>query len=188
MTRGAAPLIVAMASGMVIGERLSPAAWGGVLLISCGIFGLALAVHRGGGKRGVWLPLANAFVIASYTIVDGLGVRRSGSPWGYTLWLDVLPAIPLVSWAMARRREAFLRHASTRLGIGLIGGAGSLLSYGLALWAMTLAPVALVAALRESSMLFATAISAFILREPVGRGRVAMVCFVVAGVAVLRLA
>ncbi len=187
LMRGTAPLLVSMASAWVIGERISPTAWVGIAVICCGIIGLS-ASSRQDNPRGRWLALGNAVVIAAYTLIDGLGVRRSAAPLSYTLWILVLSALPLVGWVLLTKRAAFGRYLARHLHQGAIGGFGTMASYGLALWAMTLAPVALVAALRETSILFATAISAFVLKEQLSHARIAMVCVIVAGTATLRLA
>ncbi len=123
-----------------------------------------------GGAIG--LALANSIVIAGYTMIDGIGVRKSGSPVAYALWITVLTAIPLLVWAIARHRKtlhqlrAFAERASHSP-----AAPRTTASYGLALIAMTHAPIAMVAALRETSILFATAISTVVLHEHVGWAR-----------------
>jgi drug/metabolite transporter (DMT)-like permease len=188
LMRGTAPLLVAAGGTFLIGETLSPGAWLGIGLISFGIMGLARSSRVTGDTKGIAFALGNATVIASYTLIDGNGVRESGSILAYTMWTFVLPAIPLAAWALLMKRVAFGRLIAARAHIGLAGGVGTVVAYGLALWAMTLAPVALVAALRETSVLFATAISVFILKEKVSCGRIAFVCIVAAGAVALRLA
>jgi drug/metabolite transporter (DMT)-like permease len=183
--RGTAPLLVAVISALFLNETITLAGWTGVVLVSLGILSLAV---RGGGTAGVGFALANAVVIAGYTLVDGAGVRASGSPAGYTLWLLVLSGIPLIAWVLATRRAAFVTHLRTRLHLGVIGALGTLVSYGLALWAMTVAPVPIVAALRETSILWATAIAGLILRERIGPARIAAVGLIALGAIVLRLA
>ncbi len=100
----------------------------------------------------------------------------------------MLTALPLMTWVLATGAAAFGRYLAGNLHLGLIGGLGTLSSYGLALWAMTIAPVAIVAALRETSILFATAIAALVLKERVSPARITAVCVIAAGAAVLRLA
>ncbi len=112
------------------------------------------------------LSLANACVIASYTYVDGIGARISGNAVSYTLWMSLLPPVLLFSWAVSQRGTvAVVRHVRRNWWRGLIGGAYSIASYGLALWAMTKAPVATVAALRETAILFALVISITVFKE-----------------------
>jgi drug/metabolite transporter (DMT)-like permease len=134
------------------------------------------------------LAFLNAGVIAGYTLIDGIGVRRSGAPAAYTLWIFLLGGLPLAAWAIAARRDSIVPYARRNWHFGLIGGAGTLASYGLALWAMTLAPIAVVAALRETSILFGTIISGLVLKEQVGFTRAAAACIIALGAAVLRLA
>jgi drug/metabolite transporter (DMT)-like permease len=187
LMRGTAPLIVALVSRFWLGEHLSPAATAGIALICAGVLSLALG-SRGSGAQGVRAALLNAFVIAGYTLIDGAGVRASGAPAAYTLWLNLLSGAPLLAWALAARWRAFLPYARANLGLGVVGGLGTLTSYGLALWAMTHAPVAVIAALRETSILFATAIAVFVLRENLTAGRIAASLLIAAGAVVLRLA
>jgi drug/metabolite transporter (DMT)-like permease len=132
--------------------------------------------------------LTNAALIAAYTLIDGVGARLSGTPAAYTLWLSLLTGAALVAWAITARGGALISYARRNWLIGLIGGLGTIVSYTIALWAMTMAPIALVAALRETSILFATAIAALVLREPVSRVRVASACIIAAGAMLLRLA
>lgn len=184
--RGTAPLIVTAFSVAVLGEALAPQAWAGIALICAGILGLAAAAPRRGG-RGIPLALATAVVIASYTLVDGTGARLSGAPAAYTLWLNLLTGIPFLIWLALRRPAGFAGYLRRNWAFGLIGGAGTLLSYGLVLWAMTRAPIAAIAALRETSILFAVAISALVLKERVGPARILAALFILAGAIAIRL-
>lgn len=185
--RGTAPLLVAVVSATILHEQLSPFAWVGIAVISGGIISTAVGTARGQG-RGVAFALLNAVVIASYTLVDGEGVRRSASPIAYALWIFFLTGLPLAAWAVIARRQVLRQYVVANWRQGTIGGIGASLSYGLALWAMTLAPVAVVAALRETSIVFGAAISYFILKERVTTARVIGVCVIAAGAIVLRVA
>jgi len=188
--RGTPPLLVALASGPLIGEVLPLPRWIGIAFISFGVLALAFEARRraviGNGRTTV-LALVNALFIAAYTLVDGIGVRKSGAPAAYTMWVFLLNAIPLVLWTLVLHRERIRLHLRGRLHLALIGGVGTLGSYGLALWAMTKAPVAVVAALRETSILFAILISALFLKERVGPKRVAAAVLIVIGVVIIRL-
>ena len=188
LMRGFAPALVATFGVVWLGEVLSPAAWVGIGLICSGVFGTALAVRGHASRRGVALALANAAVIAAYTLIDGAGVRASGAPVSYTLWLFLLNAIPLLAWALLFRRRAFLAYLHGNLPIAVVGGLGNLGSYGLALWAMTAAPIATVAALRETSILFGVAIAALLLDERIGRARLVACAIILLGAASLRAA
>lgn len=167
LMRGAAPLIVAISTGIFLGETLTPLMYAGIATISGGVLALAFEA-RGGGSTGraVGVALLNALVISLYTYVDGIGARAAGHPIAYTLWICILPPIPLFAFAFATRgTNTVLRHVRSTWKRGLFGGAGSVASYGLALYAMTKAPIAAVAALRETSILFALLISVLILKE-----------------------
>jgi drug/metabolite transporter (DMT)-like permease len=187
LMRGTPPLIVATVSALALNTGLHPAGWAGVALISAGILSLAFTGSRRHDRRGTHFALANALVIAAYTLVDGVGVRTSGQPATYAMWIFILTGVPLAAWAVLRRPE-ILSYARRNWHFGLIGGLGTLSSYGIVLWAMTVAPIPLVAALRETSILFGTAIAFLILKEAVTAPRIVAVLFIAAGAAVMRLA
>ena len=194
--RGCAPLLVALGSLGFIGEAISAIAWAGIVLLCVGVvtLGLSRSVLRDGaeGQRGKALAfaLANAAIIALYTVVDGIGVRIAGDALAYvaTLFLfDGIPFLLLVLWRRPGQRRAALAYMAGRWKVALAGSVASLGSYGIALWAMTRAPVAVVAALRETSVLFAAVIGVLFLREAFGWQRAAGTLIIVAGVAMLRL-
>src|SRR6185369_9870211 len=171
--RGLAPLLVALAGGRVFGESLPLGAWLGVGGISAGVLLVGLSRSQLGGSHGHALrwALLNAVIIALYTVVDGFGVRASGNALQYvtTLFLvNSLPFFALVMWRRGERRPQAWAYMRSRWKIGLLGAIASASSYGIALWAMTHAPVAAVAALRETSVLFAALIGARWLREGFG--------------------
>ncbi|MBL8361612.1 MAG: EamA family transporter [Rubrivivax sp.] len=191
--RGFAPLLVALASTSVIGESPSAAAWAGILGITVGVALVGLAhpgeaLHHG---KALAFAFANAGIIATYTLVDGLGVRASGEPLRYVLWLfavDGLPFALLVLWRRgAAARPAMWAYAKQRLPLAAAGGLASAASYAIALWAMTRAPVASVAALRETSVLFAAVLSTLLLKERFGLQRAMGTAVIVGGVVALRL-
>lgn len=188
LMRGTAVLIVACASSVVIHEHLSSRAWIGILTISSGVLALTALYRRSGPSlTPTAFALGNAGVIASYTLVDGVGSRLSGSTPAYTLWLSFLTGIPLLAWILWRQPHAFASYFKARWPIGLAGGFCTLASYGLALWAMTRAPVAATAALRETSILFGMVISAGFLRERVGLSRLMAGAVIALGAVILRL-
>lgn len=167
LMRGAAPLLVALSTGLFLGETLKPMMYVGIATISAGVLALAFEARGGGStRRAVGVALLNALVISSYTYVDGIGARMAGDPIAYTLWICILPPIPLFAFAFATRGTSVVTtHVRSSWKRGLFGGIGSVASYGLALYAMTKAPIAAVAALRETSILFALVISVLILKE-----------------------
>ena len=187
LMRGTAPLIVALISRFWLGEHLSIVAMAGIALICGGVLSLALGA-RGTSAKGLRAALLNAVVIAGYTLIDGAGARASGAPVAYTLWLNLLSGAPLLAWALAARWRVFLPYAGAHFPLGLIGGFATLTSYGLALWAMTHAPVAVIAALRETSILFGACIAVFVLRERLSPGRILAALLIAAGAVVLRMA
>ena len=188
LMRGAAPLLVALVSVSAFGEPLSPAGWAGVVGICGGVLVLGLSSHGLESGRAMALALANAVVIAGYTVVDGHGVRASGAATSYVATLFALNAVPFGAVVLARRGwRPLVQHARKRGPLAALGAAASLGSYGIALWAMTRAPVASVAALRETSVLFAALIGAWQLHERFTPRRALGTAAIVAGVAALRL-
>lgn len=187
LMRGVAPVVVALFGATAFGEMLVGGQWLAIGLISAGVMALALgAFHQQPmAAAGVATALCNAMVIAAYTLVDASGVRLSGSPVAYALVLAVLTGVVTVVLALAGGARPSLDVRT--LGLGLVGGAATTLSYGVALWAMTRAPVAPVAALRETSIVFALVLSRLVFGEQVGGRRFAAACLVMAGVAALRL-
>ncbi len=192
LMRGTPPLLVAMAAGPMIGEVLGAGQWLAIGFISCGVLTMALGSRRktAAGQntsRTVIIALVNALFIAGYTLVDGIGVRVSGNAISYTLWAFLFNAIPVVSWGIWKYRGELVGHIRQRGHLAMIGGAGTLGSYGLALWAMTMAPVAMVAALRETSILFGMILSLFLLREHISLKRLAGALLIVCGTVLMRL-
>lgn len=188
LMRGSAPLVVALISTLWLGEALPGLAWIGIATICLGILAMAIGARGALSPVGLAMTLTNAAIIAAYTLIDGMGARASGTPAAYTLWLSLLTGLAMAIWAIQARGTALIGYVRRRWHVGLIGGAGTIVSYTIALWAMTMAPIAMVAALRETSILFATAISAFILRERVGPARVAAAAIIASGAMLLRLA
>jgi drug/metabolite transporter (DMT)-like permease len=191
LMRGSAPLLVALINGPLTGESLKPAQWLAMLLICGGVLAMGLAGRSHGGgahRRSTVFALLTACVIALYTLIDGAGVRRSGAPAAYTMWIFLLTGALVTAWTARGRVHELAAAARTRPLLLPVGGVSTVGAYGIALWAMTLAPVAAIAALRETSILFATAIAALFLRERIGRGRLLAVGLIACGAVAMRLA
>jgi len=187
LMRGVAPLITAVLGIFWLREMPVGFSWLGMLLISIGVIALALrTVDHAPSRAAIGFALGNAAVIAVYSIIDGSGARVSGNVWSYIVWLFVLDAIPFSLFMLATRRAAFVKSLWTRRRNGLIGGSLSAGAYAISVWAMTKAPVAMVASLRETSVLFATLIGARLLHEKLNARRWAGVVAVVLGVVALK--
>lgn len=188
--RGAAPLLVALVTWLWIGERLSAQAWSGILLICIGVLSLALVKDRRGrgasGTATAW-ALGCAAIIAIYTLADGAGVRVAGGAERYVVWLFLFMGLPFGLLVLAWKPAALASHARAHWARGLAGATLSALSYGIALWAMTRAPVAVVAALRETSVIFAALIGALLLKEGRLGRRLVGAAIVLAGLVALKL-
>ncbi|HZT48242.1 MAG TPA: EamA family transporter [Hyphomicrobiaceae bacterium] len=190
IARGTAPLMTAAVASGWLGERLGPYGWAGILILAAGILLLAL---RGGRARApfdrvsVGFALLNALTITSYTLVDGIGARTSGAPLQYTVWLFLLSGATMGLYGLARLGPRLARDFAAHWRLTLGGAALSTAAYGIAIWAMTVAPIALVAALRETSVLFAALLGMVLLREPVLPVRFLAAVLVLAGMMLMRL-
>lgn len=187
--RGGAPVIVALAGVFAFGELLPPAEALGAGLICAGILGFAIvrSADPAAQRKALGFALLNAVVIATYTLIDARGVRLSGAPVAYAMWFFLANSLVQSSIGFAVRGRAVLPHLARHWPRVMAGGAFTLGAYGTALWAMAHAPVALVAALRETSVIFAALIGALFLGEHFTRQRVLATLAVLAGVVALRL-
>lgn len=184
--RGLAPLLVAACSFALFRESLSAAAWAGVALISAGVVSLGIVGGHVSRKATLYAGV-NAVIIAAYTLVDAAGVRAAGGAERYVVWFFASMGLPYALIVLAIRGADALRHARRSWGRGIAGGACATAAYGIALWAMTRAPVAAVAALRETSVIFAALIGAWLLREGHAGRRLGGAAAVLAGVIALKL-
>jgi drug/metabolite transporter (DMT)-like permease len=184
--RGAAPAVSAVAVVFVLNESPSPLGWAGVLIVCSSIALLTADSWRTGTLRLAPTALANAGVIVIYTVIDGIGARASGNAFSYTGWMILLTAVPVTVVCFIRRPQ-FMASIRANFGRVLAGGACTFGSYGLALWAMTHAPIALVAALRETSVVFGTIIAATFLQENVSSMRYLAILGITVGAIAIKL-
>ena len=183
-------MLTAGITAYAIGEHLSLYGYGAILLLAAGVFLMSLKGGRLGdlNRRGVGFALQTSCWIAAYSFVDGYGARINASGPSFVIWMFFLSALAMVVCALFARGRGIVSGLRQRwpavLGaVGMSEGA-----YFIAVWAMTQAPIALVAALRETSVLFAALISVLVLGEPLTRWRVGAALLVVAGVVLMRLA
>jgi drug/metabolite transporter (DMT)-like permease len=190
IARGAAPLMTATVTTWVVGERLGLTGWVGIALLAAGVLLLSLRGGRDLAKlnsRAVGFALFTAVTVCAYSVVDGIGARLAGSANAYSaaLFVGIGPVMAL--YALARGGISALGDTKRLWLTGLAGGALQLGSYGIAIWAMTLAPIAIVAALRETSVLFGALIAVIVLKEPLRAGRMAAAFLIVCGLVLVRL-
>jgi drug/metabolite transporter (DMT)-like permease len=190
IARGSAPLMTASATTILIGEKLSLVGWGGIVALVAGVFLLSV---RGGrelsqiDRRAVGFALFTALTICAYSVVDGIGARVSANANAYSLWLFVGIALVMLPYALYRDGRDVIPAMQTFWRRGLAGGAMQLLSYGIAIWAMTVAPIAIVATLRETSVLFGAVIAVVVLKEPLRPVRIVAALLIVCGLVLIRL-
>jgi drug/metabolite transporter (DMT)-like permease len=187
IARGSAPLVVTVLAALFAHEVPDGWAAAGIALSCAGLTGVALWGLR--GRRPDWAAigaaLATGLSIAAYTVVDGLGVRASGSALGYTAWLMIAEGLALPAYALYRWRRETLAVLRPVAGVGLLGAALSVAAYGLVLWAQTRAEMAPIAALRESSILVGAAIGAVVFKERFGASRIWAAGLLVVGIGLM---
>ena len=173
LARGSAPLMTATAAAVFVNEHLGLLGWTGIAVLATGVLLLSLRGSRDLARldrRAIGFALLTAVTICAYTLVDGIGARVAGSAHAYTAAMFAGFTLMAQHW---------------RLGIG--GGVMQVTSYGIAIWAMTVAPIALVGALRETSVLFGTILAVVFLKEPLLMPRVAAAVMIVCGLVLIRL-
>jgi drug/metabolite transporter (DMT)-like permease len=181
--RGTAPAFTAILAAMLLGEQPSWGGWTGVFLVSGGV--LLLAAESPQAKTVRFAPvgfaLLNAGVIVGYTLVDGLGARLSGNAFSYTGWMLLLTGVLIFVISCAFRGRQVAHHVLAQWKKWTVGGGLTFASYSLALWAMTKAPIAPVAALRETSIVFSAVLAVFVLKERLTTLRCVSIAIVTAG-------
>lgn len=189
LIRGGAPLFTALLATFVLGEVLNPGSWGGVILLSAGVLGLgAEGLLRGGLTRiGLLTAAMTSAIIVSNNLVDAQGIRLSGNSTAYVFIGNIVTATVLLPIAMRTHGTAIVGRIRANLPFALFAGLMVNGSYALVAAAMVLAPVGLVAAMRETSVLFGTIIAAFVLKESFGPLRWAAALAIVGGLLLIRL-
>ena len=190
IARGTAPIITAAVSVALLGERLTAAETIAVLLIAAGILSLVLVRGRDGlrNPHAARLALITSLFIAGYSLVDGAGARAAGTALGFYGWLATINAVVFALFMRWTQPGLLSRVWPQARGVLAIGGGASFLAYAIVVWAFTQAPIALVAALRETSIVFALAIGAVVLRERLDVVKLAATFLAAAGAILLRFA
>ncbi len=188
LARGTAPLLVLVFGGTVLGEVLEPAEVAGICLLGVGILMLTRGVFTSGESRKL-LPYAfgAACATAGYSVVDGLGARVGGNAATFVAWMFVLDGIIFASTMLVLRGCGSVPRRTKVWVTGSLGAAASYASYAIVVWAMTKAPIALVAALRETSIVFGVLIGWTVFAERMTYTKALSVALIAAGVVVTRL-
>lgn len=190
IARGVAPMLTTLVGVAVFNEPVSALGIAGIACIIAGVMMLSLA--RSGAlkrldRRSLLFALGTAVTVSAYTFADGYGARMSGNAHAYTAALFLVDGFFLAGFALWWRGAAVMSALTAYWKPGMLGGAMSLTAYWIAIWAMSIAPIPMVAALRETSVMFAALIATFILREGFHWMRIVAAAVVVAGVALIRI-
>ena len=189
LVRGSAPLLTLLVAPLLLDDHVAPAGALGIVLLAVGI--ITLAFERGiaallASPQGLVYSALTSLCITGYTISDGIGARLADSAHSYVLYLFIFDALPLFTFAMIWRRGPFFAAAARDWRQSFIGAALSIGAYWIAIWALTVAPIPLVAALRETSILFATLIGIVFLGERLTAIRALSISLVLAGLVLMR--
>jgi len=188
IARGVAPLIVLVVGAVLLADVISVAAYVGVMVLGLGSLLMANgALGSGENRRLIPFALFSAMATAGYSLVDGMGARVAGDAATFVAWLFAIDAALMLPTAAALRGTAIFRASLRSWGLGALAAAGSYGAYAIAVWAMTQAPIALVAALRETSILFAVAIGVFFFGERLDRAKMIAATLIVGGMILTRL-
>jgi drug/metabolite transporter (DMT)-like permease len=187
--RGMAPLGVTIVSVVALGEKLTRANEIAIALIGLGIASLALSERatRRAQWRALGFAVATGAFIAGYTILDGLGARIAGSAHDYMVWLSLMTSSVIVACAHLLQQGQRQPIGRRTLQAGVAAGIMSYGSSWVVIWALTMAPLALVSALRETAVVFAVVIGVVFLKEKLSLSRLASIATTLAGVTVLKL-
>jgi len=184
--RGIAPVLVALGAYLFMGENLSTQGLAGVGLISLAI--LSLAIHTTKFPediRPLGFALFTGVNIAVYSVIDGMASRVAEDVFSYIVWLMIIGDIPFGIVAIVLTKRRGWNAVKGHFGKGMLGGVFTFSAYALAIWAMSLAPVTYVSALRETSVVVAAWIGCKLLNEPFGGRRILAASTVAIGVIVL---
>lgn len=188
IARGAAPMVVALAGAFILPDAVSAGQYGGIALLGLGILLMARGVFTGGEERRL-LPFAlgSAAATATYTLIDGLGARLSGDAVAYVAWVFVVDGLVFSLGMIALRGREIVPRGGRAWAQGFSASAASYGAYAVSIWAMTVAPIAVVAALRETSILFAVLIGWLAFGERMDRMKALAAVLIVCGVILTRL-
>lgn len=188
IARGAAPLAVLLIGAVVLNDHVTPAEYGGIVVLGLGILWMARGVFSSNeSRRLIPLALGSAAATAAYSLVDGLGARLSGDAVTYVAWIFLFDGALFFPLTLALRGPAMLRASPKTWIMGSVAAALSYAAYAIAVWAMTQAPIALVSALRETSILFAVLIGWLFFGERMERNKAIAAGLIIAGVILTRL-
>jgi drug/metabolite transporter (DMT)-like permease len=190
LVRGSAPVVTLVVSLLFLNEAVDASEAAGVAVVG---FGIMVLAFDGGWRKLLASPhvlvyaAATSLCITAYTLSDGLGAREADNAHQYVVWLFFLDMLPTLALVLIVRRRAFFAAVEENWRAGLLGGVLSLVAYWIVIWAFTVAPIPIVAALRETSILFALLIGMLWLGEKVTRVRAVSIVLVLAGLALMRL-
>lgn len=186
--RGLAPVLVVAGAALFAGEYLPGGAMLGIGVVSAGLISITFAGGRLGRipRAALFWGLTTSVMIAAYTVADGMGVRAAGNPFSYIIWLFLLEPVPIGAWLLLRDRAGWFGYMRAKPGKIAAGAMAAACAYAMVIYAMGVAPMAMVSSLRETSVIFAALIGTLLFREPFGRQRIVAAILVCLGVVMIK--
>lgn len=190
IARGSVPLLTTIGAVIWLSEVLDIYSLVGIVVISAAIIWLSIdGISKGGVMwNGIVYALLNAVVIASYSLIDGAGVRLAGNAMSYNIWVSIANSAFFLPVVICVQGRDFAPRVVAGWKFGLLAGTMGLAGYGIVIWAMSHAPIGMVSALRETSVVFGALFAARILKEKLGIYRLVACAMLVVGVVIMRMA
>lgn len=188
IARGTAPLAVGIVSALFLPDVISSMEFAGIAVLGAGILLMAQGVFANGeNRRLIPYALGSACATATYTLIDGQGARVAGDAVAYIAWVFIADGVFFATGMLLWKGLGVLPREGKAWGVGMVAASASYGAYAVSVWAMTIAPIAVVAALRETSILFAVLIGWLVFGERMTRGKALAALVIVAGVMLTRL-
>ena len=185
VSRGTAPLVAASFIPVVLGDQISIAQFAGIAIISLSILAMGIMAPKG-NLLGLLLSVCTGIAIAAYTIIDTKGMRMPDNPLTFLVWFFIFDSITISSWTFFKHRERLKSAIWYELPRGALNGLLGIVTFGSALLAFRYGNAAVMAALRETSVLFALPIGYFFLGDKPGKLRIISVLCLIAGVIMIK--
>ena len=185
VARGGSSLLLAIISIIYLTDKISLFGFLAILIICFGLFLISYSKKNKLNKIAFVLGLLTAFMITSYTLVDGIGIRHSDNAYTYLYWMLLLNGTPALIASLIFKNTGLRKINKDLLIKGIGFGVLAPLAYGLVVWCMQYLPIAYASAIRETSIIFATLIGLMILKEKEANSRIIPAIVIVIGIGIL---
>ena len=185
VARGGSSLLLAIISIIYLTDKISLFGFLAILIVCFGLFLISYSKKNKFNKTAFILGLLTAFMITSYTLVDGIGIRHSDNAYTYLYWMLLLNGTPTLIASLMFKNTGLRKINKDLLIKGIGFGVLAPLAYGLVVWCMQYLPIAYASAIRETSIIFATLIGLIILKEKEANSRIIPAIVIIIGIGIL---